>query len=144
MSYSWTRFGVGVALGLVALALLFVAISYFYLSLLLLFISNVLIAQVPGAPSDQNSAVSGSSDLEEWRQLGRDLVKGLRDAIVPLFVLVLILFVWNFAVDRYPFLADIPEDYGELLAAMLLAVMWLVQVVAAYRSGKQRGLSSSS
>jgi hypothetical protein len=55
MSYSWTRFGIGVALGLVAFALLSVAIAYIYGSILLLFISNVLIAQVPEASSDQNS-----------------------------------------------------------------------------------------
>lgn len=142
MSYSWTRFGAGVIVGLLAFALLFVAASYIYVSLLLLFISNVLTAQVPKTPNDQNSEVSSSSDLDEWRQFGRDLLKGLRDAIVPVFALVSVLFLWDLAARRYPFLTGIPRDYGDLLVILLLAVMWLVHVVAALRSGRRRRLSS--
>lgn len=142
MSYSWTRFGFGVALGTIAWALLFVATSYFVLSVLLLLIANVLMVQGPSASTGQPSAVS-SSDLEEWRQFGRDTVKGLRGAIVPVLGLVLVLLVWDLAVRRYSFLAHIVEDYSELLAITLMAAMWPVQVVAAYRNGRHRRLSSS-
>lgn len=144
MSYSWARFGVGVALGLVAFALLLVATSYIYVSLVLLFISNILTTQVPKTPNDQDAAVSSTSDLDEWRRFGREVLEGLREAIVPMFVLVSTFFIWDLAVRHYPSLTDIPRDYGELLVVMLLAAIWLVQVVGAFRSGMRRRLSSSS
>lgn len=142
MRYSWTRFGVGVGVGLVAVALLFVAISYFYISAILLFISNYFIAQPTKAPDVQAATVV--SDLDAWRQFARDLVGGLRDAIVPLFVLLSTMFLWDIAVRRYLFLADVPKEYGELLAVMFLAAVWLMHMVTAFRNGRRRRLSSSS
>jgi hypothetical protein len=54
-------------------------------------------------------------------------------------VVLAVAFVWRLTVRRFTLLADVP---GEFQAVVLLTVLWLVQVIAAFRSGQRRRLSA--
>jgi hypothetical protein len=82
-----------------------------------------------------------ASDMDEWRQYGRDLLTALPSAVLYVVVGVALVLIWDASISRHPFVAQIPRDVFMLL---VLTVVWLPVVVAAFRSGRRRSRHPAS
>lgn len=77
-----------------------------------------------------------TSDKDEWRRLGRDLVKELPRFVVNVAVCLAVVLIWNVVATRYPLL--VAQIQGETLVMILVTAFWLLQVAVAFRSGRRR------
>ena len=124
MRRSWTRFVIGLLAGAAALWFFFQDTSY-PLALMLLFLSLAAMRWEAPSARPPEPEPAWSSDAEEWRQLGRDLIKVPGDLVVPVAVYLALFYAWYRAVRLEPALADL----GKPLALIALTAYWLVHVV---------------
>lgn len=133
MQYSWTKFACGFAAGIAAIALSSISIDYWWMSVLLLLVSSVLMGQRPKAAPEPEPPFT--SDLDEWRAIPRDFIKGLPSLAVSVVMGVGVVLAQEWIAERYPWIAQLPR---EMLWAVLLAAYWIPQVLASFRSGRHR------
>ena len=146
MRYSWAKFGVGVVAGLGAFAIAFADDFDFHVlaSLLLWFLSIALMFQAPKASQVEDPPFTSEREEEEWRQLdlwqqlGRDAIAGLRNTVRPIFWLLWAMLLWSIAEREFPDLTTVVGEFSSLIVVLALSAWWLTQVVAAFRSGRER------
>lgn len=135
MTYSWAKFVVGLALGMVGIWLLSATPSYLFVAVLLLFASTALMTQGSERSVPPEPIAPFTSDMDEWRQLGRDLLAALPSAVLYVVVGLALMLIWDAITSRYPSIAQIPRD---VFMPIVLTVWWLPVVIAAYRNGRRR------
>jgi len=133
--YSWLQFTVGAVIGTGAMALLLVSISNFHLSAFLLLLSAAFMIQAPESAGAAESTVDEPAG-SKWRQFGH---AGLR-VLLALTAYTVVSSTWDRALRQFPSLGDIPLD---VVAVIIFAAPWALNVVAAYRNGRRRSLADT-
>ena len=132
--YSWPQFITGVVVGTGAMALLLVSLSNFYPSAFLLFLSAALMIQAPESAGAPEPTVVAEPARSRWRHLARAVLQ----ILVAVLAYLVVSSAWDRALRQIPSLADIPLS---VIAVVIFAGAWLIQVVAAYRNGRSRRLA---
>ena len=135
MRDSWTRFVIGLLAGAAALWLLFRDTPYPLLSFLLLYLSLGLMKPTGRSATAPEPEPAWTSDREEWRQLGRDLIMDVPGNLWTAAVLMALVYAGQLLTRLEPTLVDRAKP----LALIALTAYWLVHVVlGALRRARRR------